>query len=184
MRKLLIIGGAVLFAAVPVLAQPPAVEPPPPTDRADDEGRGRGDDRIHEDERDYDDAADYAPLDEELAAVADPREVARMGVAMDRLLGAVMDLPIGGIVEAVDPYGRSGYRRGDTVRDMASRDDHYFEERLRAGIRGSTRSVAVMSRALARMMPVMQESIREVERSVEEALDESRPDERRYRRRR
>jgi hypothetical protein len=112
--------------------------------------------------------------DEMAQAVADPRMIGEMGVAMDRLVGAVMDLPIGGIVAAVDPYGRSGYRRGDTVRDMASRDDPYVEERLRAGIHGSTRSIGVMSQALARMMPVMQRSIAEIERSVEEAVDETR----------
>lgn len=113
-------------------------------------------------------------LDARIADAADPRQIGETALVMDRLVGAVMDLPIGGIVAAVDPYGRGGYRRDDTVRDMASRDDPYVEERLRAGIHGTARGFGAMSQALARIMPVLQHSIREVERSVEQALDETR----------
>jgi hypothetical protein len=114
---------------------------------------------------------EWAPDEAEMSV--DPRAIHEMAQSMERLLGAVMDLPIGGIAAAVDPLGRSGYRPGDTVRDMATRDDPYAEERLRAGIAGSTRSFSAMSQALARMMPTLRRSMEEVRRSVEEAIEES-----------
>ncbi len=146
MRKFLILGAA-LLAAVPAFAQPPVYDEEP----------------VYEEE-----------LDEAAPVRVDPRQLQAMGGVMDRLVGAVMDLPIGGIVAAVDPLGRGEYRRGDTVRDMATRDDPYAEERLRSGIRGATRSVGVMSGALARMLPVLERSLREMEHSFEEAIDEVR----------
>jgi hypothetical protein len=113
--------------------------------------------------------------DEDRAEVAlDPRELQAMTGVMDRLVGAVMDLPIGGIVAAVDPLGRGEYRRDDTVRDMAERDDPYVEERLRDGIRGTSRSIGVMSHAIARMMPVLERSLREMEHSLQDAIEDVR----------
>jgi len=146
MRKFLILGAA-LLAAVPAFAQPP----------------------VYDEEPVYEEG-----LDEAEPVRVDPRQLQAMGGVMDRLVGAVMDLPIGGIVAAVDPLGRGEHRRGDTVRDMATRDDPYAEERLRSGIRGATRSVGVMSGALARMLPVLERSLREMEHSFEEAIDEVR----------
>lgn len=163
MRKLLFIGAAILVAA-PVIAQPAAddraYQAPLPEAMNDDEDW---------DSRDYDrdERGEFAP------PVVHPGQVRAMGGAMDRLLGAVMDLPIGGIAAAIDPYGRGGYHPRATVRDMATRDDPYAEARLRAGIRGATRGVGAMSHALARMMPVLERSIQEVEREVEAAMDQA-----------
>jgi undecaprenyl-diphosphatase len=104
--------------------------------------------------------------------IVQPGQVEAMGGAMDRLVGAVMSLPIGGIAAAVDPYNRGGIHPNATVRDMATRDDPYAEERMRAGIRGATRGVGAMGQALARAMPVLERSIREVEREMEAAMDQ------------
>ncbi|HEY0116646.1 MAG TPA: hypothetical protein VGB54_13100, partial [Allosphingosinicella sp.] len=107
------------------------------------------------------------PLGVDIAEAApDPRDLAEMAGRMDRLVGAIMDLPIGGIVAAVDPEGRGEYRRGDTVRDMATRDDPDAEERLRSGIRGTTRSIGAMTQAFARVMPVLQRALEEMERDM------------------
>lgn len=146
MRRFLIAGAALIVVAAPALAQPPAYEPPSY-------------------EEDWDDA--------DVAVAVDPREVARMAHVMDRLVGAVMDLPIGPIVVAVDPLGRSGYHPGATVRDMATRDDPYAEARIRAGIHGASRGIGAMSEALQRMMPALRRSFDEVSRSIEQAIDEA-----------
>jgi hypothetical protein len=151
MRKLLLLGAALCIAS-PFLAQPGALAQPP----------------VYDDEPVYEEDGD-----EDEPVRIDPRQMRAMGAVMDRLIGAVMDIPVGGIAEAVDPLGRSGYRRGDTVRDMAERDDPHVEERLRAGVHGTTRSMTAMSEALTRMMPVLQRSLRDVERSFEEAMDEA-----------
>jgi len=165
MRKLLFLGAAMLIAA-PAAAQPAAsvddarYEAPLPQAMGDDE--------------DWDEE-DYDRYREEQAAppVLHPGQVEAMGGAMDRLLGAVLDLPIGGIAAAIDPYNRGRIPPGATVRDMASRDDPYAEQRLRAGIRGATRGVGAMSQALARVMPVLERSIEQVEREMEAAIDQA-----------
>jgi hypothetical protein len=136
-----------LIAITALIAAPPALAQPP----------------AYEDDRD-------APL-----AALDPREVSEMARMMERLVGAVMDLPIGGLAEAIDPDNRGGYRPGDTIRDMAERDDPYAEERIRAGIQGATRGIGAMNEALHRVMPVLQRSLEEVSRSIEAAVDEAVP---------
>jgi hypothetical protein len=105
--------------------------------------------------------------------ILNPGQVQVMGGAIDRLLGAVMDLPIGGIAAALDPYGRSRHDPRTTVRDMATRDDPYAEARIRAGVRGAARGVGAMSQALARVMPELERSIDEVGREIEAAMDEA-----------
>jgi hypothetical protein len=180
MRKLLLIGAAMLMAA-PLAAQPaaydddPAYDAPLPEAMADDEDWDSRDyDRQDDNRQDYGRPNyDQDELDEAGPPVLHPGQVQAMGGAMDRLLRAVMDLPIGGIAAAVDPYGRSRYHPGATVRDMATRDDPYAEARMRAGIRGATRGVGAMSQAIARMMPVLQRSIDEVGREIEGAMDEA-----------
>ncbi len=167
MRKLLFLGAALVVAA-PVIAQPAArdgdarYEAPMPEAMADDE------------EWDGDEYG-RTEQDEDAPPVLHPGQVEAMGGAMDRLLGAIMNLPIGGIAAAVDPYNRGRIPPGATVRDMASRDDPYAEQRLRAGIRGATRGAGALSHALARMMPVLERSIEQVEREMEAAIDQADP---------
>ena len=145
MRKL-ILAGAALVAAAPALAQPPA-DVPPPVDG-------------------------YVEYEDEAPAL-DPRQVDDMATRMDRMVGAIMSIPIGPIVEAVDPYGRGRYRRGDTIRDMATRDDPYAEERIRRGIQASARGMGAINQALARAMPALRRSLDEVRRTMEQAIDEA-----------
>ena len=108
----------------------------------------------------------------EVAVTVDPADIGHMAQAMDRLLGAVMDLPIGGIAAALDPLGRGGVYPGDTVRDLATRDDPAAEARIRAGIRGAARGVGAMSEAFARMLPMLQRSFEEMSVSLREAIEE------------
>jgi hypothetical protein len=179
MRKLLFLGAAVLVAA-PVLAQPtarnndPVHDAPMPQAMADDEDWDDEDDGRGDQGRYNDGRYDQGRYDQGRGAppIVQPGQVEAMGGAMDRLVGAVMSLPIGGIAAAVDPYNRGGIHPNATVRDMATRDDPYAEERMRAGIRGATRGVGAMGQALARAMPVLERSIREVEREMEAAMDQ------------
>jgi hypothetical protein len=162
MRKLIFLGAAMIVAA-PVFAQSAAYdadaryEAPMPQAMT------------HDEEWDEEGYGGYEQ-DEVGPPVLHPGQVEAMGGAMDRLLGAIMNLPIGGIAEAIDPYNRGRIPPGATVRDMASRDDPYAEQRLRAGIRGATRGVGAMSQALARVMPELERSIEQVEREMEAAI--------------
>jgi hypothetical protein len=165
MRKLLFLGAA-LFAAAPIMAQPSASDEAAAYDAPLPEAM--------EDDEDWEDE-DYEGQDRDHLPppVIHPGQVEAMGGAMDRLLGAVLNLPIGGIAAAVDPYNRERIPPGATVGDMARRDDPYAEQRLRAGIRGATRGVGAMSHALARMMPVLERSFEQVERELEAAMDQA-----------
>lgn len=118
----------------------------------------------------YDEDHDYEARDER---PLDARELGRMADAMDRMVGAILDLPVGGIAAAVDPLGRGGVRADDTMRDLAERDDPYAEQRIRAGIRGTARGVGAMSETLAQMMPMLRRSIDEMSRSFEAAMDDA-----------
>lgn len=172
MREILIFGASLALAA-PAMAQPPQYQPPQYQPSGDPLPGYQGeapDDRLEGDDR------DDLP---QAGALPDPREMARHGQAMERMVGAVMDLPIGGIVAAVDPYGRGAYRPGDTVRDMATRDDPYAEDRIRHSLRATTAGMGALMEALARLTPVLRDTADQLERSVGEAMrgyDRGRPD--------
>jgi hypothetical protein len=117
-------------------------------------------------------------LDETIVAAIPPAEaVEEIGFAMDRVLGAVLDVDIGPIMDAVDPYRRGGGYRHEgerTVRDMAGRDDPYFEDRLRHSLYGVTANMGGMMEALAVVAPVMRRSLADLERNVGEAMRDHR----------
>ena len=107
--------------------------------------------------------------DEDIAAaLPDRHEVAQAAAVFDRLVGAMLDLPIGPVVAAVDPEGRGRYRRDDRLRDLS--DDPHVEERLRDSIRGTSAGIGAMSEALAAMTPVLRHAIEDVRRRMEEAI--------------
>ena len=115
-------------------------------------------------------------MDRDIAAAIPPaEEVEAMGETMDRVLGAFLDIPIGPIVDAVeaaDPDARRSRRhpRDRTLRDMASRDDPYFEERMRDSIHGVAAGMGAMMEQIAVIAPVMRRSLGEMERNVSEAM--------------
>ena len=165
MRKLLFLG-AMLIAA-PLAAQPAGPR--------DDRGYDAPMPEAMSDEEDWDEEDYGQDVRGGMAPpVLHPGQVEAMGGAMDRLLGAIMNLPIGGIAAAIDPYNRGRIPPGATVRDMASRDDPYFEERLRDSLQ---RNGADMGRAMEQIAiaaPALRRALGEVERSVERSIDESR----------
>ena len=116
-------------------------------------------------------------MDRDIAQAIPPaEEVEAMGETMDRVLGAFLDIPIGPIVDAVeaaDPDARRARRhhpRDRTLRDMASRDDPYFEDRMRDSIHGVTAGMGAMMEQIAVLAPVMRRSLGEMERNVAEAM--------------
>jgi hypothetical protein len=102
-------------------------------------------------------------------------KVAAMAPALDRATGAMLDLDVGPIIDAADPYGRGRYlRRHRTLRDIARRDDPYFEHRLRGQIYGTTAAMARMIDAFAAAEPAMRRSLREMEREIDAAVRDTR----------
>ena len=98
-------------------------------------------------------------------------EIDALGTVMERMVGAMMDMPIGGIVEAMEP-GRvmTEAERNQTVRDMATRDDPYAEERMRGSIDAMTGQMGAMTEQLAVLIPVLSRSMVDFQRRMEEAV--------------
>jgi hypothetical protein len=100
------------------------------------------------------------------------RQIEATTHALDRVLGAMLDIDIGPVIDAVDPYRRGpAYGYGPrTLRDMAGRDDPYFEDRIRHSLYGTSIGMSRMMDAFAVAAPVMRESIRRMERDIAEAM--------------
>jgi len=117
----------------------------------------------------------HDPRNEDFAeALPDRRDIERTAMVLDRLVGALLDIPIGPIVAAVDPLGRGPYRATDRLRDLS--DDPNVEERLRGSIRGTTAGIGAMTEAMAAMTPVLRAAIQDVRQRMEEAMSAPRRD--------
>lgn len=127
--------------------------------------------------------AEAHPADEAdrdmVRSIPHPGEIEAVGETLDRVVGAVLAVPIGPLVDAIDradPEGRPHrrYRRGDTVGDVAGGGDPYFEERLRDQIHGVTIGMGVMAAQLAVIAPEMRRAIERAEQDIERAVREGR----------
>lgn len=113
------------------------------------------------------------PLEEDIRRAIPPAEqVEAMAPALDRAVGALLDVEVGPLIDAVDPYRRHpDYgRRGRTLGELGRRDDPYFEERLRSSIYGTTEGMSRVMDSLAASAPALARSVRELERAMDIAL--------------
>lgn len=95
----------------------------------------------------------------------------RTAPAIDRATGAMLDLDVGPLLDAADPYGPRGRHR--TLRDIAGRDDPRFEQKLRASIYGTAAGLSRTIDAFAAAEPALRRSMRDMEDAIEGALDEA-----------
>lgn len=100
-------------------------------------------------------------------------KVAAMAPALDRATGAMLDVDVGPIIDALDPYGRRhvGHR---TLRDIARRDDPGFEPRLRGQIYGTTAALARTMDAFAAAEPQLRRSLDQIEIAIDTAVRDAR----------
>lgn len=134
-----------IAAAAAALAAPAFAQPAPPSD----------------------------PLEDEIVRAIPPaEEVEAIAPALDRAVGALLDVDVGPLVDAIDPARRNpDYGRpGRTLGQLGRRDDPYFEERLRSSIYGTTAGMGRMIDGLAASAPALARSIRELERAMDAAI--------------
>lgn len=115
------------------------------------------------------------PLEEEIRqAMPEPGQVEAMAPALDRLLGALLTVDVGPIIDAADPYRRRpDYGRpGRTLGALGGRDDPYFEDRLRSSIYDATEKTGRMMGAFAAAAPALARSLREMENALGAAIDD------------
>lgn len=113
------------------------------------------------------------PLDRDVVEAIPPaEEIEAMAPVMDHLVGAILNVEVGPLLDAADPYRRryDHGAPGRTLGDLARRDDPYFEERMRSSIYGVTSDMGRMSEAVAAAAPAMQRSLREFERALDRAI--------------
>jgi hypothetical protein len=97
-----------------------------------------------------------------------PYDVEEAGDRLGNALGAILDVPIGGIVQAIDPAARA--RRSDTLGDVAGRDDPDFEAHLEDDVRGMTLKTADLMRQLSVVAPALRRSLADLERNLGPAI--------------
>ncbi len=108
--------------------------------------------------RDVQDIADTLnnPINKAIAAGA-------VAAAVD----AVLDTRIDGFARALEPLTGKPARRGPaTVREMAERDDPYFEQNLQRGTRDAIGSMGAVASALAIAMPELEATMRRLENAL------------------
>jgi hypothetical protein len=91
---------------------------------------------------------------------------------IDRATGAMLDLDVGPLLDAADPYGPRGHHR--TLREIAGRGDPRFEQRLRGSIYETSAGMARMMDAFAAAEPALRRSMRDMEAAIEGAVVEAR----------
>lgn len=95
-------------------------------------------------------------------------EIRSYAPAVDRATDAFLDIDLGPLLDAVDPYRRRGPR---TLRDMARRDDPDFDRRLRASIYGNAAAMGRVADAIAAAQPALRQAADQIERGMARAID-------------
>ena len=131
----------------------------------------------------YDDET-YASDDsqEEMGQIAgrlsDPVVQDGIAIMVERVSGAILNLPIGGITDAIET-ARPGtverrLRRDATVGDLAGRDADYLPEELGGQTREVVGMMGGVARAMANMMPAFENLSRDMQDQMRVAKEEAR----------
>ncbi len=117
------------------------------------------------------------PQDDDFArALPSSHDVAAMAPALDRMVGALLEVDVGPVMDAADPYARHpGYGvPGRSLGALGRSRDPYFDRRWRGALYGSTADLGMMMDSLAAAAPALRRSLREVENSIAGAVEDYR----------
>ncbi|HET9639189.1 MAG TPA: hypothetical protein VFP12_08270 [Allosphingosinicella sp.] len=114
----------------------------------------------------------YDPRDDDIVRrLPPPHEVERIGDSLGAATEALMDVDVGPIADALDPYHRRyRYGRRETLGDLAGRRDPYARERMRAEIGAVTIGLGAAVEQMAVMTPVLRRSLEDSIRRMEDAI--------------
>ena len=108
-------------------------------------------------------------MDDDIVRSLPPPEVVEdMAQGVGRAAEAVLDVPIGRVVRAIDPTRR--VPRDATVGEMAGRDDPYLRERVRDSVDGLAIGMGDMMAQVAVIAPELRRALAGVELSLERAI--------------
>ena len=94
-------------------------------------------------------------------AIPEPEQIEAMAPALDRLLGALMTIDVGPIIDAADPdrRGPDYGRPGRTLGALGSRGDPQFEDRMRSSVYRATADMGRMMGAFESAAPAFARSL-------------------------
>ena len=121
-------------------------------------------------------AAEPSRAGEKAQAVADklndPIMQAALAGGMEAMVQSVLDMPVDGIAKAMEPLtGKPSHMRGKTVRDLAARDDPYFDERVHDSTRKMVAGTGAMASGLATALPELEAAMRKMGDAMDRVRD-------------
>ncbi len=112
-------------------------------------------------------------MDEEMVrSLPHPGEVEAVADTVGRAAEAILEVPVGGIVRAIDPTRRVHPR--DTIEDVAGRRDPYVRERIRDSVDGLAIGMGAVAEQVAIIAPELRRSLAGLEENLERAMREGR----------
>lgn len=110
--------------------------------------------------------------DKIVRSVPPPEAMEEMAHTVGRAAEAVLDVPVGGIIQAIDPNRR--VHRDETLGEVARRDDPYIRERIRDSVGGLAVGMGDLAARVAVVAPALRRSLADLERNLERALGDRR----------
>lgn len=109
-----------------------------------------------------------AAIERDIArALPSPGELAATGDLLTRIVGAMLDVEIGGVMQAIDPAARP--RPGETLGDLARGDDPDFEERMERSVGATIANMDDVMADVAILAPRLLRSLDDFSRDIEDA---------------
>jgi hypothetical protein len=104
-----------------------------------------------------------------------PYEVDRIGTMIERVTDALLDVDVGPLADAIDPYRRyDPRRRPETLGEIATRRDPYARRRLHNEIEDTSAGLGAVTRELAAVTPLLRAEIANTARRIDQAVRDSR----------
>ena len=94
----------------------------------------------------------------------DPSTQAAVAGALGAAMAAVLDIRVDKMAKALEPLngGKKIKMKGNTLREIASRDDPKFERKMEEGTKTAVRSAGSLAQALAVMLPELQKAAKKM----------------------
>jgi hypothetical protein len=94
----------------------------------------------------------------------DPSTQAAMAAMLGSVTRALLDIRVDKMAKALEPLngGKKIKMKGNTVREIATRDDPKFERKIEDGTKTAVRSAGSLAQALAVMLPELQKAAKKM----------------------
>ena len=110
-------------------------------------------------------------MDDDIArSLPHPAEVEAMADVAGRAAEAVLDVPIGGVIQAIDPRRR--VHRDDTIADVSR--DPYLRDRVRNSVDDVAIGMGDVMAQVAVVAPARRRSLADLERKLDRAIYDAR----------